>query len=129
MGRLGIYVKDKIEREIRDIVQIEIQNGATSSEVNVSSMCNELLRLGLLVYKSREEKSAFDLEGWRRDLIKKVTGSREGIMILTALVSEMYLKINGENSVDRIDELVSQNVTAINEAEAAAEKLHFLKEE
>lgn len=128
MGRLGIYVKDKIEREIRDLVQIEIQNGANSSEISISSMCSELLRLGLLVYKSKEEKGSFDLEGWRRDLIKKVTGSREGIMILTALVSDIYLKMNGENSIDKIDELVSQNVTAINNAETAAENLHFVKD-
>jgi hypothetical protein len=27
MGRVGIYLKDKIEREVRDIVQQDLQNG------------------------------------------------------------------------------------------------------
>ena len=34
MGRVGIYLKDKIEREVRDIVQQDLQNGATAGEAN-----------------------------------------------------------------------------------------------
>jgi hypothetical protein len=84
MPRKNIYFKDKIDREIHDILEIELQKGATTSDMNYSSIVNELVRLGLMVYKSKEEGNSFDLEGFRRDL-KKVSGSREGIMILTAL--------------------------------------------
>ncbi|MDV5534990.1 relaxosome protein TraM, partial [Leclercia adecarboxylata] len=96
MPRKNIYFKDKIDREIQDILDIEIQKGATSSDMNFSSMVNELVRLGLMVYKSKDEASVFDLEGFRRDLIQKVSGSREGIMILTALVSEIFVSVKGE---------------------------------
>ena len=51
MGRVGIYLKDKIEREVRDIVLHDLQNGANPGEANISATCNELIRLGLLVYK------------------------------------------------------------------------------
>jgi hypothetical protein len=37
MGRVGIYLKDKIEREVRDIVQQDLQNGA-NGEANISAM-------------------------------------------------------------------------------------------
>jgi hypothetical protein len=42
--------------------------------MNYSSIVNELVRLGLMVYKSKEEGNSFDLEGFRRDLIKKYQG-------------------------------------------------------
>jgi hypothetical protein len=32
MGRVGIYLKDKIEREVRDIVQQDLQNGANAEK-------------------------------------------------------------------------------------------------
>lgn len=54
MPRKNIYFKDKIDREIQDIVDIEIQKGATGSETNYSSTVNELVRLGLMVHKSKE---------------------------------------------------------------------------
>nr|WP_233601860.1 hypothetical protein [Citrobacter freundii] len=64
MPRKNIYFKDKIDREIQDIVDIEIQKGATGSETNYSSTVNELVRLGLMVHKSKEEGSTFDLDGF-----------------------------------------------------------------
>lgn len=51
MPRKNIYFKDKIDREIQDILEIEIQKGATTSDMNYSSIVNELVRLGLMVYK------------------------------------------------------------------------------
>lgn len=130
MGRLGIYLKDKIEREVRDIVQKEIQNGASPGEVSLSSTCNELIRLGLLVYKNNEDNgNRFDLEGYRRDLIKKAAGSREGIMILTALISEMYVQMKGGDAAISLEELINNNISAINTAENMTETQHFLVEE
>ncbi|ENG7703793.1 relaxosome protein TraM [Citrobacter sp. Cpo221] len=126
MPRKNIYFKDKIDREIQDILDIELQKGATTSEMNYSSIVNELVRLGLMVYKSKEEGSTFDLDGFRRDLIKKVSGSREGIMILTALVSEIYVNFKGQQAGVSLDDLINNNISAINVAEDAAEKQHFI---
>lgn len=126
MPRKNIYFKDKIDREIQDILEIEIQKGATTSDMNYSSIVNELVRLGLMVYKSKEEGSTFDLDGFRRDLIKKVSGSREGIMILTALVSEIFVTLKGSGAGVSLDDLINNNISAINDAEDNAEKQHFL---
>ncbi|HEY3591986.1 MAG TPA: conjugal transfer protein [Buttiauxella sp.] len=129
MPRKNIYFKDKINREIEDILEIEIQKGANSAEANYSSMVNELVRLGLMVYKSKEDGTTFDLEGYRRDLIKKVSGSREGMMILTALVSEMYVTMKGPDYKGSLDELINSNITSINDAEAEAESQHFVTDD
>jgi len=130
MGRVGIYLKDKIEREVRDIVQMDIQNGANPSEANISATCNELIRLGLLVYKNNnDEGHKFDLEAFRRDLIMKASGSREGIMILTALVCEMYIQSKGNDAAGSLEDLINQSISAINQAEIAAEAHHFLTPE
>lgn len=126
MPRKNIYFKDKIYREIQDILEIEIQKGATTSDMNYSSIVNELVRLGLMVYKSKEEGSTFDLDGYRRDLIKKVSGSREGMMILTALVSEIFVTLKGPGAGLSLDELINTNITSINDAEDNAEKQHFI---
>ncbi|WP_318366441.1 relaxosome protein TraM [Enterobacter sp.] len=128
MPRKNIYFKDKIDREIEDILEIEIQKGASKSDVNYSSTVNELVRLGLMVYKSREDGSSFDLEGYRRDLMRKVSGSREGIMILTALLSEIYVSVKGPDYKGSLDELINANISAINEAEIQGESQHFLNE-
>ncbi|PDO82777.1 conjugal transfer protein [Kosakonia pseudosacchari] len=129
MPRKNIYFKDKIDREIEDMIEIEKQKGANPSDVSYSSMVNELVRLGLMVQKSREESNGFDLEGYRRDLISKVSGTREGIMILTTLLLEIYFKGNYNNPEITLDELLNQSITAINKAESDAEANHFLTEE
>ena len=128
MPRKNIYFKDKIDREIQDILEIELQKGATTSDMNYSSIVNELVRLGLMVYKSKEEGNSFDLEGFRRDLIKKVSGSREGIMILTALISDIFVMLKGPDSGLKLEELINTNISALNDAEDKAEKDHFLTE-
>ncbi|HAX5005908.1 TPA: conjugal transfer protein [Escherichia coli] len=126
MPRKNIYFKDKIDREIEDIVEIEKQKGASSSEANYSSTVNELVRLGLMVYKNKEEGHNFDLEGYRRDLIKKVAGTREGMIIMTTLISEMYLRSQGPQTMAQLEEVVSQNLESINNAERSAERQHFV---
>ena len=128
MPRKNIYFKDKIDREIQDILEIEIQKGATTSDMNYSSIVNELVRLGLMVYKSKEEGSTFELGGYRRDLIKKVAGSREGMMILTALISEIFVTVKGPGAGIMLDDLINNNISAINDAEDEVEKKHFITE-
>lgn len=128
MARHNVYLKDKIENEIKDIISLEIQNGASKSEMNVSSMVNELCRLGLMIYKSSEDESSFNLENYRRDLIKKSSGSREGVMLLVSMMTELYLRGIGETNRDNLDEAIDAHLTSINAAEDEAEKKHFVVE-
>jgi hypothetical protein len=60
MPRKNIYFKDKIDREIENIIEIERQKGAKGEDISYSSQVNELVKLGLMVHKSREESSSFD---------------------------------------------------------------------
>lgn len=48
MSRKNIYFKDKIDREIEGIVEIERQKGANAQEANYSSVVNELVSYGLM---------------------------------------------------------------------------------
>ena len=127
MGRMGIYVKDKIEKEIRDIYQLEIQNGAHPGEVSISSTCNELLRLGLIMHKAKNSEDSFSQREWNREVIRKVSGTREGIMLLLSMVTEIYLHTTGEKGNDRIEELLGGYLTEIGKAEDDAENRHFVK--
>lgn len=129
MGRLAIYVKDKIENEIREIVQLEIQNGAKSGEVNISSTCNEILRLGLIMHKARNTEETFNQREWSRDVIRMLGGSQEGIKILLMMVTEMYVNMLGEKGGEKVEEYLSQYLTAIQNAEDAHEGKHFVSSE
>lgn len=42
-------MKDKIEKESRGIYLMDIKNRANPSEVSLSSRCNELLRLDMIM--------------------------------------------------------------------------------
>ncbi|MCW1834101.1 conjugal transfer protein [Pantoea ananatis] len=129
MARRNIYFKEKTERDVQELVEIEIQNGATHGEINFSSMVNELVGIGLIIKKHQGEGNAFDEEGFNRDLIRKVAGVREGISIMTAMMTEMYLHMRGENSDDRLGELLNQNLSAISQAEYDAESKHFIQKD
>lgn len=129
MPRKNIYFKDKIDREIENIIEIERQKGANGADISYSSQVNELVKLGLMVHKSREETSSFDLEGYRRDLIKKVSGTREGMMMITSLITEMYLSMKGPEELNKIETYLSKTIEAINNAEDEAEKKHFVIDE
>lgn len=129
MGRLAIYVKDKIENEIREIVQLEIQNGAKAGEVNISSTCNEILRLGLIMHKARNTEETFNQREWSRDVIRMLGGSKEGISILLMMVTEMYVNMLGEKGGEKVEEYLSQYLTSIQNAEDAHEAKHFVSQE
>ncbi|MDS7721697.1 conjugal transfer protein [Pantoea ananatis] len=129
MARRNIYFKEKTERDVQELVEIEIQNGATHGEINFSSMVNELVGIGLIIKKHQGEGNTFDEEGYNRDLIRKVAGVREGISIMTAMMTEMYLHMRGENSDDRLSELLNQNLSAISQAEYDAESKHFIQKD
>ena len=129
MGRRNIYFKEKTEREVLELVQIEMQNGATHGEVNFSSVVNELVGIGLMVKKHQSEGSKFDIEGFNRDLIRRVAGTREGTSIMMAMMTEMYLQIRGENTQDKLEALMDLNLTGMSDAEDKAESKHFIQEE
>ncbi|MDF1896706.1 relaxosome protein TraM [Rahnella contaminans] len=129
MARRNIYFKEKTEREVLELVQIELQNGATHGEINFSSVVNELVNIGLMVKKHQGEGNSFDQEGFDRDLMRKVSGSREGISIMIAMLSEMYLHSRGENGNENLEELLDRNLSGMSAAEDRAESKHFLEEE
>lgn len=129
MARRNIYFKEKTEREVQELVQIEIQNGATHGDVNFSSVVNELVGIGLMVKKHQGEGNKFDMEGFNRDLIRKVSGSREGISIMMAMLSEMYLRIRGEDVDNGLEEIIDRNLSSMSAAEDKAESKHFLLED
>lgn len=129
MGRIAIYVKEKIENEIREIVQIETQNGAKPGEVNISSTCNELLRLGLIMHKAKNTEETFNQREWNRDVIRMLGGSKEGINILLMMVTEMYVNMLGEKGGEKVEEYLSQYLTAIQHAEDTHESKHFASSE
>lgn len=129
MGRRNIYFKEKAEREVLELVQIEMQNGATHGEVNFSSVVNELVGIGLMVKKHQSEGNKFDMEGFNRDLIRRVAGTREGTSIMMAMMTEMYLQIRGENTQDKLEALMDLNLTGMSDAEDKAESKHFIQEE
>lgn len=128
MPRKNIYFQDTIYNEIKSWLEIEEQKGASGGEVSFSSEVNELCRLGLMVKKSRNDTNSFDLEGFRRDLIKKVSGTREGMMILMTMITELYLNMRGPDAMKDIEAVLSQNFEAINSAEDEAESTHFVSE-
>lgn len=129
MARRNIYFKEKTERDVLELVQIELQNGATHGEVNFSSVVNELVNIGLMVKKHQGEVNSFDQEGFNRDLIRKVSGSREGISIMMAMMSEMYLQLRGESGNEKLEELLDRNLSGMSAAEDRSESKHFIAEE
>ncbi len=129
MPRRNVYFKDKVDQEVKEMVQIEIQKGATHGEMNFSAMVNELVGLGLMIKKHQSEKQKFDEEMFNRDLIRRVAGSREGVSIMMAMLTEMYLQMNGDNSAQRLEDILSENLSAMSGAEDNAEQKHFLAEE
>lgn len=61
--------------------------------------------------------------------MRKVSGSREGISIMMAMLSEMYLHSRGENGNENLEELLDRNLSGMSAAEDRAESKHFLEEE
>jgi len=115
---------------VRDIVQHDLQNGANPGEANISATCNELIRLGLLVYKRDDDDGhRFDLEGYQRDLIRKTAGSREGTVLIATLLAEMYLKMTGKDGEGKLEDTLDMLLNGINNAEDEAETRHFVNTE
>ncbi|QKJ89314.1 Conjugal transfer protein (plasmid) [Paramixta manurensis] len=129
MTRRNVYFKEKIEREVLEHVQMEIQNGATHGDINFSSVVNELVEFALRIKKLQKDSPAFDETGYKKELIRKVAGSREASSIMMVMLAEMYLGMRGEGGEERLAELINTNLTAMNDAEDSAENKFFLQDE
>ena len=51
------------------------------------------------------------------------------MMILTALISEIYVELKGDRASLSLEDMINNNISAINTAENMAETQHFLVEE
>lgn len=84
MPRQNVYLKQKTLDEIRNIVDERIAEGASSADANMSSVCSELLEVGLRVtlqIKKREEEEErngglTDEEMFRQRLLEECMKSR-----------------------------------------------------
>jgi len=129
MPRLNIYLKNELFNEVRDIVAKQHADGATRGDISQSSLAGELVRLGLMIYRrDDEEESKFELQTYRRELIRKTAGAREGVLMLIAMMTEMYLKQSGVTDPGKIDEVIGSNLDNFYKAENDAETKHFVVE-
>ncbi|MEC9730176.1 relaxosome protein TraM [Escherichia coli] len=84
MPRQNVYLKQKTLDEIRNIVDERIAEGASPADANMSSVCSELLEVGLRVtlqIKKREEEEErngglTDDELFRQRLLEECMKSR-----------------------------------------------------
>ncbi|MDF3660626.1 relaxosome protein TraM, partial [Enterobacter hormaechei] len=58
MPRQNVYMKQKTIDGIRQIVDMRREEGATASDANISSVCSEMLELGMRVYLNAKNKKA-----------------------------------------------------------------------
>lgn len=129
MARHNIYFKDKIENEIREFVTLEQQKGASESDISFSSAVNELVGYGLMLKKHQEGKKDFDLKAFNQDLMRKVSGTREGMSVVIAMLTEMYLQSRGGLTEDALTDMLDGNLSAMSKAEDKADSRHFITEE
>ncbi|ECB7316542.1 conjugal transfer relaxosome DNA-binding protein TraM [Salmonella enterica subsp. enterica serovar Chester] len=93
MPRQNVYLKQKTLDEIRNLMDERKAEGATPSDANMSSICSELLEIGLRVtlqMKKREQQEEnngglTDEEKFRRECL-------DGI-IKTKVISQNLLKL------------------------------------
>lgn len=66
------------------------------------------------------------MEGFNRDLIRRVAGTREGTSIMMAMMTEMSAN-QEENTQDKLEALMDLNLTGMSDAEDKAESKHFIQ--
>lgn len=114
MPRQNVYLKQKTLDEIRNIVDERIAEGASPADANMSSVCSELLEVGLRVtlqIKKREEEEErngglTDEELFRQRLLEECMKSR---MASQHILSYMFdLDEIKEDSRKNYHELISK---------------------
>ena len=97
-----------------------------------SSIIMQLLTIAIPkleeMQRDGEDGNQFDIEGYRRDLIRKAAGSREGTVLIATLIAEMYLKMTGKDGEGSLEDTLDMILSGINTTENEAEARHFINE-
>ncbi|HCB2859856.1 conjugal transfer relaxosome DNA-binding protein TraM [Klebsiella aerogenes] len=126
MPRQNVYMKQKTLDGIREIVDDRRNEGASTSDANISSVCAEMLEIGMRVtlnMKKRTSPSGESKEDiFRRALLEECVKSKlvtqQILMILFSLqdvkddsrwnYSEL-VKVLKESTTARVEEVLSDN--------------------
>lgn len=114
--RQNIYMKQKTLDGIRQLVDERKAEGASSSEVNMSSMGAELLEIGLRVTQNMKKKSAGESpeQIFNRMLMEECVKSRVAIQeILTMFFSIQEIKDDSRFSYSSQVEKMKEDVANI----------------
>lgn len=107
MPRQNVYMKQKTIDGIRQIVDMRREEGATASDANISSVCSEMLELGMRVYLNAKNNKASDAEAgedvFQSSLFEEVVKSRMASQEILALMFSLQdIKSDSRNNYDKL---------------------------
>lgn len=107
MPRQNVYMKQKTIDGIRQIVDMRREEGATASDANISSVCSEMLELGMRVYLNAKNKKDSDAEAgedvFQSSLFEEVVKSRMASQEILALMFSLQdIKSDSRNNYDKL---------------------------
>lgn len=107
MPRQNVYMKQKTIDGIRQIVDMRREEGATASDANISSVCSEMLELGMRVYLNAKNKKSSDAEAgedvFQSALFEEVVKSRMASQEILALMFSLQdIKSDSRNNYDKL---------------------------
>ncbi len=114
MARQNVYLKQKTIDGIRQIVDMRREEGATASDANISSVCSEMLELGMRVYLNAKKRAVNDDERpedkLMKELAKEVVKSRLASQEILKLMFDLQdIKSDSRNNYDKlVDRLKNQ---------------------
>ncbi|MCT4709166.1 conjugal transfer protein TraM [Enterobacteriaceae bacterium H11S18] len=81
MPRQNVYMKQKTLDGIRELVDKRLAEGATSADANISSMCSELIEIGLRIMlhakDHQEDENDFDERIYQRAVLEECVKARQ----------------------------------------------------
>ncbi|KZR01970.1 conjugal transfer protein TraM [Klebsiella aerogenes] len=100
-------MKQKTIDGIRQIVDMRREEGATASDANISSVCSEMLELGMRVYLNAKNKKASDAEAgenvFQSSLFEEIVKSRMASQEILALMFSLQdIKSDSRNNYDKL---------------------------
>ena len=119
MPRQNVYLKQKTIDGIRQIVDMRREEGATTSDANISSVCSEMLELGMRVYLNARNRKVSDAEAgedvFQTALFEEVVKSRKASQEILALIFSLQdIKSDSRNNYDKlIDTLKEKTDTRV----------------
>ncbi|HEC2564927.1 conjugal transfer relaxosome DNA-binding protein TraM [Raoultella ornithinolytica] len=119
MPRQNVYLKQKTIDGIRQIVDMRREEGATTSDANISSVCSEMLELGMRVYLNARNRKVSDAEAgedvFQTALFEEVVKSRMASQEILALIFSLQdIKSDSRNNYDKlIDTLKEKTDTRV----------------